>query len=274
MKPTVLELKRKKGARLAMLTAYDFPSARLVAEAGVDLILVGDSLGMVVLGYDSTLPVTVADMVHHTRAARRGAPEAFVIGDMPFLSYGTPEQALDTAARLMKEAGADSVKLEGGEEVQPIVEALVRAGVPVLGHVGLTPQTASALGGYKLQGKDEAAAKRILDGALALERAGCWGVVLELVPAPLAKLITERIGIPTIGIGAGADCDGQVLVFHDVVGMFSGFTPTFVKRYAEAGTAIRDAVSRYAAEVHAGAFPGAGKSFGMKDEVLKRLYGT
>jgi 3-methyl-2-oxobutanoate hydroxymethyltransferase len=257
-----------------MLTAYDFPSARLVAEAGVDLILVGDSLGMVVLGYDSTLPVTVADMVHHTRAARRGAPEAFVIGDMPFLSYGTPEQALDTAARLMKEAGADSVKLEGGEEVQPIVEALVRAGVPVLGHVGLTPQTASALGGYKLQGKDEAAAKRILDGALALERAGCWGVVLELVPAPLAKLITERIGIPTIGIGAGADCDGQVLVFHDVVGMFSGFTPTFVKRYAEAGTAIRDAVSRYAAEVHAGAFPGAGKSFGMKDEVLKRLYGT
>jgi len=274
MKPTVLELKRKKGARLAMLTAYDFPTARLVAEAGVDLILVGDSLGMVVLGYDSTLPVTVADMVHHTRAARRGAPEAFVIADMPFLSYGTPAQALDTAARLMKEAGADSVKLEGGEEVQPIVEALVRAGVPVLGHVGLTPQTASALGGYKLQGKDEAAAKRILDGALALERAGCWGVVLELVPAPLAKLITERIGIPTIGIGAGADCDGQVLVFHDVVGMFSGFTPTFVKRYAEAGTAIRDAVSRYAAEVHAGTFPGEGKSFGMKDEVLKRLYGT
>mgnify|MGYP001412609296 FL=1 len=274
MKPTVLELRKKKGARLAMLTAYDFPSARLVAEAGVDLILVGDSLGMVVLGYDSTLPVTVADMVHHTAAARRGAPEAFVIADMPFLSYGTPQQALDTAARLMKEAHADSVKLEGGEEVAPVVEALVRAGVPVLGHVGLTPQTASALGGYKLQGKDEAAAKRIMEGAVALERAGCWGVVLELVPAPLAKLITERIGIPTIGIGAGADCDGQVLVFHDMVGMFSGFTPTFVKRYAEAGTAIKDAVQRYAAEVRAGSFPGEGKSFGMKDEVLKRLYGT
>jgi 3-methyl-2-oxobutanoate hydroxymethyltransferase len=218
--------------------------------------------------------VTVEDMVHHTRAARRGAPEAFLIADMPFLSYGTPEQALDTASRLMKDAGADSVKLEGGEEVVPIVEALVRAGVPVLGHVGLTPQTASALGGYKLQGKDEAAAKRILEGAVALETAGCWGVVLELVPAPLAKLVTERIGIPTIGIGAGADCDGQVLVFHDMVGMFSGFTPTFVKRYAEAGAAIKEAVARYAAEVREGSFPGEGKSFGMKDEVLKRLYGT
>jgi len=273
-KPTVLDLKRHKGGRLAMLTAYDFPSARLVAEAGVDLILVGDSLGMVVLGYDTTLPVTLADMVHHTRAARRGAPEAFVIADLPFLTYGTPAQALESAARLMKEALADSVKLEGGEEVVPIVEALVRAGVPVLGHVGLTPQTASALGGYKLQGKDEAAAQRVLDGAVALEQAGCWGVVLELVPAPLAKLVTERIGIPTIGIGAGPHCDGQVLVFHDLIGMFSGFTPTFVKRYAEAGASIKDAVARYAAEVRDGSFPGEGKSFGMKDEVLKRLYGT
>ena len=274
MKPTVLELRRKKGERLAMLTAYDFPTARLVAEAGIDLILVGDSLGMVVLGYDSTLPVTMDDMVHHTRAARRGAPQAFLIADMPFLSYGTPAQALDNAARLMKDAGADSVKLEGGEEAVSIVEALVRAGVPVLGHVGLTPQTASALGGYKLQGKDEIAAKRILDGAVALDRAGCWGVVLELVPAPLAKLVTGRIGIPTIGIGAGADCDGQVLVFHDMVGMFSGFTPTFVKRYAEAGSAIKEAVARYAAEVREGSFPGEGKSFGMKDEVIRRLYGT
>jgi 3-methyl-2-oxobutanoate hydroxymethyltransferase len=274
MKPTVLELRGRKGARLAMLTAYDFPTARLVAEAGVDLILVGDSLGMVVLGYDSTLPVTVADMVHHTRAARRGAPEAFLIADMPFLSYATAEQALETASRLMKDAGADSVKLEGGEEVVPIVEALVRAGVPVLGHVGLTPQTASSLGGYKLQGKDEAAAMRIVKGAQALEAAGCWGVVLELVPAPLARLVTGRLAIPTIGIGAGAHCDGQVLVFHDMVGMFSGFTPTFVKRYAEAGEAIRGAVARYAADVRAGTFPGEGKSFGMKEDVLKRLYGT
>jgi 3-methyl-2-oxobutanoate hydroxymethyltransferase len=271
MKPTVLELRRKKGARLAMLTAYDFPSARLVAEAGIDLILVGDSLGMVVLGYGSTLPVTMDDMVHHTKATRRGAPEAFVIADLPFLSYGTPEQALANAARLMKEAGADSVKLEGAVEIVPIIEALARAGVPVLGHVGLTPQTASALGGYKLQGKDEENARRIMEGAQALERAGCWGVVLELVPSPLARLVTERIGIPTIGIGAGAYCDGQVLVFHDLVGLFSGFTPSFVKRYAEAGATIKDAVARYAADVRNGSFPAEGQSFGMKDEVLKRV---
>ena len=273
-KPTVLELKRKKGERLAMLTAYDYPSARLVAEAGVDLILVGDSLGMVVLGYDSTVPVTMDDMVHHTKAARRGAPEAFLIADMPFLSYATRQDAIANAARLMKDAHADSIKLEGGTEVVPVVEALVRAGVPVLGHVGLTPQTASALGGYKLQGKDEAQARKIVEDAAALEAAGCWGVVLELVPAPLARLVTERIGIPTIGIGAGPDCDGQVLVFHDVVGLFSGFTPTFVKRYAEAGAAIRDALARYADEVRSGQFPGGKESFGMKDDVVRRLYGS
>lgn len=273
-KPTVLELRRKKGAHLAMLTAYDFPTARLVAEAGVDLILVGDSLGMVVLGYDSTMPVTVDDMVHHTRAARRGAPDAFLIADMPFLSYATVDQALATAARLMKDTGADSVKLEGGVEVVPIVQALANAGVPVLGHVGLTPQTASLLGGYKLQGKDEESARRIVDGAQALERAGCWGVVLELVPAELAKLVTERIAIPTIGIGAGGHCDGQVLVFHDVVGLFSGFTPTFVKRYTEAGTAIRDALKRYAEEVRSGAFPAREQSFSMNVEALRRIYGT
>src|SRR5882672_8849018 len=270
-KPTVLELKRAKGTRLAMLTAYDFPSARLVAEAGVELILVGDSLGMVVLGYDSTVPVTLDEMVHHTRAARRGAPQAFLIADLPFLSYGTLDQALLNSARLMKDAGADSVKLEGGAEVAPLVEGLVRAGVPVLGHVGLTPQTASALGGYRLQGKDEETARRVLAGAQALEAAGCWGVVLELVPAPLARIVTERIAIPTIGIGAGAHCDGQVLVFHDLVGLFSGFTPTFVKRYVEAGEAIRDAVARYAADVRNGSFPAEGQSFGMKDEVLKRV---
>jgi len=273
-KPTVLELKRSKGAHLAMLTAYDFPTARLVAEAGVELILVGDSLGMVVLGYDSTVPVTLDEMVHHTRAARRGAAEAFLIADMPFLSYATPEQALATAARLMKDAGADAVKLEGGVEVAPVVQALVRAGVPVLGHVGLTPQTASALGGYRLQGKDEDSVRRIVEGAVALEQAGCWGVVLELVPAELAKLVTRRIGIPTIGIGAGGDCDGQVLVFHDVVGLFSGLTPTFVKRYAEAGETIREALKRYAEEVRSGAFPAREQSFTIDSEVLKRLYGT
>jgi len=273
MKPTVLELRGRKGQRFAMLTAYDFPTARLVAEGGVDLILVGDSVGMVVLGYDSTTPVTVDDMVHHTKAARRGAPEAFLVADLPFLSFATPERALAASERLMREAGADSVKLEGGEEVAPVVEVLVRAGVPVLGHVGLTPQTASALGGYKLQGKDEATARRALDGAIALEKAGCWGVVLELVPAPLAKLVTEKIAVPTIGIGAGGDCDGQVLVFHDLVGMFSGFTPTFVKRYTEAGAAIKAAISRYAAEVRSGAFPGEAQSFRMKEDVLRRIYG-
>lgn len=272
-KPTVLELKRRKGARLAMLTAYDFPSARLCAEAGIDLLLVGDSLGMVVLGYDSTLAVTVADIAHHTRAARRGAPAAFLIADMPFLSYGTPEQAIHTAARLMKDAGADAVKLEGGVEVAPTVEALTRAGVPVLGHVGLTPQTASALGGYKLQGKDEESARRIVEGARALEAAGCWGVVLELVPAELARLVTERLHVPTIGIGAGPHCDGQVLVFHDVVGLFSGFTPTFVKRYTEAGNAIRDALQRYREEVASGAFPAREQSFSMNSDALQRLYG-
>jgi 3-methyl-2-oxobutanoate hydroxymethyltransferase len=273
-KRTVLELKRSKGERLAMLTAYDFPTAKLVAEAGVDLILVGDSLGMVVLGYDSTVPVTMEDMVHHTAAARRGAPEAFLVADLPFLSYGTAQDALANAGRLMKDARADSVKLEGGVEVAPVVEALVRAGVPVLGHVGLTPQTASALGGYRLQGKDVESVRRIVEGALALEQAGCWGVVLELVPAELASLVTRRIGIPTIGIGAGGDCDGQVLVFHDVVGLFSGFTPTFVKRYAEAGETIRDALKRYAEEVRSGAFPAREQSFTINSEVLKRLYGT
>ncbi|OGA69369.1 MAG: 3-methyl-2-oxobutanoate hydroxymethyltransferase [Betaproteobacteria bacterium RIFCSPLOWO2_12_FULL_68_20] len=273
MKTNVLELKRRKAGRLVMLTAYDYPSAKLASEAGVDLLLVGDSLGMVVLGYDSTVPVTMEEMLHHAKAARRGAPEAFIVADLPFLSYATPEQALANAARFMKEARADSVKLEGGLEVVPVVEALARAGVPVLGHAGLTPQTASALGGYKLQGKDEANARRILEECEALERAGCWGIVLEMVPAPLARLATQRLSIPTIGIGAGPDCDGQVLVFHDLVGLFSGFTPSFVKRYAEAGAAIRDAIARYAAEVRDGEFPGASQSFGMNEEVLERLYG-
>lgn len=260
-KPTVLELKRAKGTRLAMLTAYDFPTARLVAEAGVDLILVGDSLGMVVLGYDSTVPVTIGEMVHHTRAARRGAPHAFLIADLPFLSYATVEEAIASAARLMKEAGADSVKLEGGTEVVPIVEALVRAGVPVLGHVGLTPQTASALGGYKLQGKDEETARRVLEGAQALDAAGCWGVVLELVPASLARLVTERVAIPTIGIGAGADCDGQVLVIYDMLGITPGKRPRFSKNFLAGNESIVDAIRAYASAVRKKEFPAAEHSF-------------
>jgi 3-methyl-2-oxobutanoate hydroxymethyltransferase len=273
MRKTVLELKHAKGGRMVMLTAYDFPSARLAAEGGVDVILVGDSLGMVVLGYESTVPVTMEEMLHHAKAARRGAPEIFVVVDMPFMSYATREQALANAARLMKEAGADSVKLEGGIDVLPAVESLVRAGVPVLGHIGLTPQTAPALGGYKLQGRDEAGARRLLDEAAALERAGCWGIVLEMVPAPLARAITESISITTIGIGAGPHCDGQVLVFHDLVGLYSGFAPKFAKRYAEAGVLIRDAIARYATEVREGGFPDAAHSFEMQAEVLKRVYG-
>jgi len=273
MKKTVLDLKGTKGGRLVMLTAYDFSGARLAAEAGVDVILVGDSLGMVVLGYASTVPVTMEEMLHHAKAARRGAPETFVVVDMPFMSYATPEQALANAARLMKEAGADALKLEGGIDALPAIEALVRAGVPVLGHIGLTPQTASALGGYKLQGRDEASARRLLDEAAALERAGCWGIVLELVPAQLARAITEKARIPTIGIGAGPHCDGQVLVYHDLVGLYSSFAPKFAKRYVDAGALIRDAIARYAAEVREGSFPDEAHSFGMSEEVLKRIHG-
>lgn len=264
---------KAEAQKIVMVTAYDYPTARAVEEAGLEAILVGDSLGMVVLGYDSTVPVTMADMLHHTKAARRGAPGAFLVADLPFLSFTSPEQAIANAGRLLKEAGADAVKLEGGTEVAPIAEAVVRAGIPVLGHVGLTPQTASSLGGFKLQGKDEETGRRALEGALAMEAAGCWGVVLELVPAPLADLITKRISIPTIGIGAGPGTDGQVLVFHDLVGLFAGYTPKFVKRYAEAGELIRRAVEAYAAEVRAGSYPDATHSFRMEADVLKRIAG-
>ena len=273
-KPTVQEIKGRKGAGLVMVTAYDAPTARLAAAAGVDMILVGDSLGMAVLGYDSTVPVTMDDMVHHTRAARRGAPRAFIVGDLPFLSFASAELALGNAARFMKEAGADAVKLEGGAQVVPVVQALVRAGVPVMGHLGLTPQTASALGGFKLQARDEASGRKLLADACALEQAGCWSVVLEMVPAPLAKLVTSRTAIPTIGIGAGPDCDGQVLVYNDLVGISAAdFRPKFLKRYAETGEAMRKAIEDYAAEVRGGRYPDAAHSFGMDAEVLRRIAG-
>ncbi|AEB11249.1 3-methyl-2-oxobutanoate hydroxymethyltransferase [Marinithermus hydrothermalis] len=273
-KLTVLDLKAKKGpGSLVMVTAYDYPTARIAQEAGVDLILVGDSLGMVVLGYDSTVPVTMEEMLHHVKAARRGAPETFLIADMPFLSFATPEAALENAGRFLKEGGADAVKLEGGLEVVPVVEALVRAGIPVLGHVGLTPQTASSLGGYRVQGKDAESARRIVEGARALEAAGVWGVVLEMVPTPLARRVTEELTVPTIGIGAGPVTDGQVLVFHDLVGIFDRFKPKFVKRYAEAGALMREAVAAYAREVREGVFPDEAHSFGMREEILKKVYG-
>ncbi len=273
-KLTVLDLKAKKGpGSLVMVTAYDYPTARIAQEAGVDLILVGDSLGMVVLGYDSTVPVTVEEMLHHVKAARRGAPETFLIADMPFLSFATPEAALENAGRFLKEGGADAVKLEGGLEVVPVVEALVRAGIPVLGHVGLTPQTASSLGGYRVQGRDAESARRIVEGARALEAAGVWGVVLEMVPTPLARRVTEELTVPTIGIGAGPVTDGQVLVFHDLVGIFDRFKPKFAKRYAEAGALMREAVAAYAREVREGSFPDEAHSFGMREEILKKVYG-
>lgn len=273
MRKTVREFREAKGRRLVYVTAYDYPTARLAEEAGVDAILVGDSLGMVVLGYESTVPVTLEEVLHHAKAARRGAPNTFLVADLPFLSYATLERALESAKRLMKEGGADAVKLEGGREVAEIVRGLVRAGVPVLGHLGLTPQTASALGGYRLQGKDLESARRILEDALALEEAGVYGLVLELIPAPLARLITGRLSVHTVGIGAGPFTDAQVLVFHDLVGLFEGFKPRFVKRYLEAAPLFREALARYAREVREGVFPAEEHSFGMDEEILKRLYG-
>ncbi len=272
MRRTVKDFRNAKGQRLVYLTAYDYPTARLAEAAGVDAILVGDSLGMVVLGYPSTVPVTLEEMLHHTKAARRGAPRTFLVADLPYLSYATLEHALQSATRLIKEGGADAVKLEGGKEVVEVVKGLVRAGVPVLGHVGLTPQTASILGGFRLQGKDLDSARRILEDALALEEAGVFGVVLELVPSPLARLVTERLSVHTIGIGAGPFTDAQVLVFHDLVGLFEGFKPRFVKRYLEAAPLFRQALARYAEEVRSGLFPGEEHSFEMAEEVLQRLY--
>ncbi len=254
-----------------MLTAYDYPTARLAAEAGVDVLLVGDSLGMVVLGYETTVPVTLEEMLHHTKAARRGAPELHLVADLPFMADATPERALAAAERLVKEGGADSVKLEGAK--LDVVRALAGAGVPVLGHVGLTPQTASSLGGYKVQGNSPAAAKKMLEDALALENAGVWGVVLEMVPMPLAGLVTEQLGVPTIGIGAGAATDGQVLVFHDLIGVFERFKPRFVRRYLEGGPLIREAIAAYAADVRSGAFPQSEHGYEMDSSALEGLYG-
>jgi len=254
-----------------MLTAYDYPTAKLAAEAGVDVLLVGDSLGMVLLGYDSTVPVSLEEMLHHTKAARRGAPEVHLVADLPFLADATPERALAAAERLIKEGGADSVKLEGAKLA--VVRALVGAGVPVLGHLGLTPQTASSLGGYRVQGRTPAAAKKLLEDALALEAAGVWGVVLEMVPVPLARLVSEQLSVPTIGIGAGAATDGQVLVFHDLIGVFDRFKPKFVRRYLEGGALIRDAIAAYAADVRSGAFPADEHGYAMDESTLEGIYG-
>jgi len=271
---TINDFKQKKSdkRKITMLTAYDYPIARLVDGAGIDSILVGDSLGMVMLGYASTLPVTMEEMLHHAKAVRRGTEYAFIIGDMPFMSYQTSrEEALRNAGRFVKEAGCDAVKLEGGYEVAETTEAIVDAGIPVLGHLGLTPQSISKLGGYKVQGKDADTASKILDQAHILEKAGCFGIVLECVPDSIAKMITEKIRIPTIGIGAGVHCDGQVLVTNDMVGMFDRFVPKFVKQYMKLSGKITEAIARYKDEVESQRFPGEEHSFSMKAEELKKV---
>ena len=247
---------KKKGEKIAVLTAYDYPTALIVDEAGVDIILVGDSLGMVVLGYDSTLPVTMEDMIHHTKAVSRAVKHAMVIGDMPFMSYQvSAEDALYNAGRFLQEAGAHGVKLEGGREVAEITRRITAAGIPVMAHLGLTPQSVHQFGGYKVQGKEDAAAKRIMEDARIIEEAGAFSLVLECIPATLARDITQALSIPTIGIGAGVDCDGQVLVLHDMLGMFERFVPKFVKTYAKLNVQMKEAVNQYIDEVRKGIFP-------------------
>jgi 3-methyl-2-oxobutanoate hydroxymethyltransferase len=277
-KVTVPAIRAAKGkSRLGMITAYDFPSAKVADAAGADIILVGDSLGMVVLGYPDTLSVTVDDMLHHTRAAARGTKSALLVADMPYLSYHvSAEESVRNAGHFIQ-AGAHAVKIEGGRPSRvKVVEAILDAEIPVMGHIGLTPQSVNALGGFKLQGKNADDARRLLDEAIALERAGCFSLVLECVPTELAALITEQIAIPTIGIGAGPHCDGQVLVFHDVLGLYDGHTPKFVRKYAQLGSDMQSAIEHYFADVRDGSFPDEAKeSFHMSsDEELKRLYAT
>lgn len=267
-----LAAKKREGKPITMLTAYDYPMARLVDDAGIDMILVGDSLGMVVLGYDSTVPVTMDEMIHHSKAVRRGTKYAFLVGDMPFGSYQvSKEEAVKNAMRFMKEAGCDAIKLEGGDEVIDATIAIVNAGIPVLGHLGLTPQTISKLGGFKIQGKTAEAAQGLIDQALRLERAGCFAVVLECVPDKVAKIVTERLSIPTIGIGAGKYCDGQVLVLNDMVGLFDRFVPKFVKQYVKLSHSIAEGLKKYKDEVEKRAYPGEEHIFTIKDEELKKL---
>lgn len=263
---------KKRGQKIVMMTAYDYPTARLVDEAGADMILVGDTLGMVVLGYDSTLPVTMEDMIHHTKAAVRGSKRAMVVGDMPFMSYQTGWQdAMRNAARFLQETGCGAVKLEGGVRSAEAVKKLVEAGIPVMGHIGLTPQSVNQVGGFKVQGKTPAAAVQLMHDAQALEQAGAFAIVLELVPAPLAELLTARLSVPTIGIGAGVHCDGQVQVFHDLLGLYDQFVPKHAGRYADVGAMIVDAVTRYAADVRSGAFPTEKQSFKMDPAALAEL---
>jgi 3-methyl-2-oxobutanoate hydroxymethyltransferase len=262
---TDLKAMKRRGEKIVMITAYDYPSARLVEEAGIPLILVGDSLGNVVLGYDSTVPVTMDEIVHHVKPVVRATHRTHVVADMPFGSYQAgKEDALRNAARLLKEGGAQSVKLEGGSHVAETVRFLVQAGIPVMGHLGLTPQSINQLGGYKVQGKTPAAAVKLLDDAMKLQEAGAYAIVLETVPVHVAEIITSKLDIPTIGIGAGWACDGQVQVWHDLLGLFADFTPKHAKRYANLGETIVAALRTYAGEVRDGAFPTEAESFVKK----------
>lgn len=264
---------KEKGEKLAMLTAYDYSTAKLEDEAGINGILVGDSLGNVVLGYEDTISVTMEDMIHHGAAVARGAKDALVVIDMPFMSYQTSVyDAVVNAGRLMKEGRANAVKLEGGAEVCPQIKAITDAGIPVMAHLGLTPQSVNAFGGYKVQGKSEAAAKKLIEDAKAIEKAGAFAVVLECVPAKLAEMVSGKLDIPTIGIGAGAGCDGQILVYQDMLGMFSDYTPKFVKRFAEVGQVMKGAFADYIKEVQEGSYPAQEHTFKIDEEVLEKLY--
>ena len=274
MRFTITQVKemKQKGELITMLTAYDYSTAKIVDEVGVPLILVGDSLGMVVLGYESTIPVTMDEMIHHTKTVVRGTQRAMVIGDMPFMTYHVSmEDALRNAARFIQEAGAQAVKLEGGVTVAEKIKRIVDCGIPVMGHIGLTPQSIHQFGGYKVQGRSPEAAARLLEDAKAVEEAGAFAVVLETVPTPLATLITQKIGIPTIGIGAGAGCDGQVQVINDVLGSFTDFVPKHAKQYAKVADIVRNAVSQYYEEVTAGTFPTEKQGFSMDESLLADL---
>ncbi len=269
----IIRQKKAEGTPVTMLTAYDFSIASILDNAGIDMLLVGDSLGNVVLGYDSTLPVTMEDMIHHAKAVCRGAKRSMVVVDMPFMSYQVSvEQGISNAGRLLKETGAQAVKLEGGAEVADVVKGIVRAGIPVVGHLGLTPQAVHNLGGYKVQGKDEQTAQKLLNDAKILEESGAFAVVLECVPTSLAQKVTESLQISTIGIGAGVHCDGQVLVINDLLGLCPTFVPKFVKQYATLHTPVMEAVLAYKTEVEKRIFPATEHGFKMADEVLEKLY--
>ena len=276
MRVTISDLLEMKcrGEKIPVLTAYDYTSAQLLEAAGIPLVLVGDSLGQVVLGYDSTLPVTMEDMLHHVKAVVRGTRKAHVVGDMPFMSYqADPSDAVRNAGRMLQEGGAQSVKLEGGQHVAGTVVRIVESGIPVMGHIGLTPQAVNQLGGYRVQGRSIAGAAELIEDARALEEAGAYAIVLESVPAPLARMITDRVAVPTIGIGAGVGCDGQVQVLHDFLGLYTDFVPKHARRYAELGEAIKGAAAEYIADVREGTFPTDKQSYKMAQSVLDELEG-